>query len=115
MQSVKVFSLKQRLSAPIWATIISLLLQRGIEVHRKVQDCDVALILSGQFENPIPFKKRVLVYVEKERPDKLCFWRQLNHFPIIEKYYDGFLNLSGSTLGEAVDKIIAYIEKAKRE
>ncbi len=87
------------------------LLSKNIYISKKPENCDVSIVLYGLYENPTClFGKKVLAH------DKLMFFSHMgkeygwNMFrPILEEYYDYFIDLTGLSVQEQANKIERYI------
>lgn len=89
--------------SPVWREVIALY---DGQVYGTPQEADVSIVLGGKRANPMAVKgKRILAYNKKEWIGWAYIYR-----PILEEYYDEFLDLSGLTAGQTVDKITEYVE-----
>lgn len=83
---------------------------RGHDCSFSPKDADLSVVLSGKFENPLCVKgKRVLVFNVNDWPPPPYGW--YIYGPIIKEYYHDTLDVTGTTLNQAMEKIERYILK----
>lgn len=106
---VKIFKTQRGDSIPKWLPLIEALEKRGHRTYKEAEPCDVSIALSGQFENPLALHgKRVLAYVPQEWKPEYYGWRFFAR--ILEHYYHDFIDLTGTDIYEAANRIEEYIK-----
>jgi len=109
MASVKVFLWAG--VHPDWNRIGKVLIDRGVDVCTKPEPADVSIVLSGARTNSLCLTgKKILVYSIYEWMRGVQPPNGFNLFkPILDEYYDDFIDLTGVEMKDAADKIINYI------
>lgn len=114
----KVF--KSKIGMESWVEVINILKENGIDILTESEQTDVSIVLSGAWENAgILHGKRILFYdikdwMEKE-PDRLEPYKFELYRPILEEYYDEFINLSDMSNKGKANEILAKIKEIKNE
>ena len=114
----KVF--KSKIGMESWVEVINILKENGIDILTESEETDVSIVLSGAWENAgILQGKRILFYdikdwMEKE-PDRLEPYKFELYRPILEEYYDEFINLSDMSNKGKANEILAKIKEIKNE
>jgi len=114
----KVF--KSKIGMESWVEVINILKENGIDILTESEQTDVSIVLSGAWENAgILQGKRILFYdikdwMEKE-PDRLEPYKFELYRPILEEYYDEFINLSDMSNKGKANEILAKIKEIKNE
>ena len=114
----KVF--KSKIGMESWVEVINILKDNGIDILTESEQTDVSIVLSGAWENAgILQGKRILFYdikdwMEKE-PDRLEPYKFELYRPILEEYYDEFINLSDMSNKGKANEILAKIKEIKNE
>jgi len=113
MHDVKVF-LSKRYHIP---ELEKTLLKHKIELHRKNSECDTAFVLQGAYTNPLIFKgKKVLGYFSDN--EKHIWNTSFDAFykPILEYYYDEFIDLNYfKTFAAMADTIAKEVKRLENE
>lgn len=94
------------------------LFEHGIQVHQKETDCDTALVIFGDFTNPLAFKKkRVMAYYSRD--NEIGAWYTLFpslYKPILDHYYDEIIMLPKcNTFVEMADRIAEEVKRLQNE
>ena len=111
---VKIFKVDRASSNETWQMITGDLQKRGFVIHREAEPADVSIALSGKLENPLALSgKRVLAYAPGEWQPQYYGWRFFAR--ILKHYYHDFIDLSGTSAKEAVDKIERYVHAQKQQ
>lgn len=118
MVNVKVFKAKPGREG--WMRVIEILKGKGIDILMKTEKADVSIVLSGAAENAgILEGRKILMYnikdwMEKEPEQleqfKFDLWR-----PILEEYYDEFINLSGMSDKMKAKEILNKIREVQND
>ena len=108
MGNVKIFLRGENLE---WRRVGHLLKENGFDVRNTKADADVSVVLGGRGINTLALTgKKVLVYGAGEWLRGVPIPRGFNLFkPVLEEYYDDFLDVTGMEIHAVVDKIIKYI------
>ena len=119
--NVKIFGSKYwEQDKQFWLPVVKGLYEKGYTVHMKVEECDHAIILCGELENPCAFENKTLFYVSKipnMRDGKIDFnvWQNFLkvkfHVPVLMEYYDTAFDMALKTPDQIVDKITDYIDE----
>lgn len=111
MGTVKVF--KPEKDKWGWEYVLDFLEREGIPTGHNPESVDVSIVLGGKTENPLVFcGKRVLAYDAYEWIPGLpppAGWK-FYHRTLVE-YYDEFIDLTGMTVQERVDKLISEMKQ----
>jgi hypothetical protein len=109
MANVKVFL--GRGEHPDWNKIGKALTDKGVDVCTGKATADVSIVLSGHGTNTLCLTgKKVLVYSTYEWMRGVQPPLGFDLFkPVLDEYYDDFINLTGIEMKDAADKIIKYI------
>ena len=91
-----------------WLPMIRALQDKHLDVHAFPATAKYSIVLSGRNENPIALSgKKILVFHRDEWMPDLFGWRLFK--PILDEYYDEFLDVTGLDFGTAVKKVVDYI------
>ena len=85
--------------------------KRGVPVLVHPVESDVSVVISGHYENPcMLWGKKVLAFDATEWFTKMPVPKGFQMFqPILEHYYDEFINLSNLDIEEKADAIVKYV------
>ena len=89
--------------------ILAELEDRGHRVYTHARDTDISIILHGTFENPCIFKGKKVLAFNSEDWGKHGEWEHLFK-PILEEYYDEFIDITGLSSKEQAGRLIEYGE-----
>ena len=81
-----------------WKLIIDELKKNGRKVHTEYEDCDVAIVLSGMYTNPLVFHGKKILFTAL--PEWGGLWYAM-YKPVLEEYYDEIYELP-ATLDNAI-------------
>lgn len=114
MADVKIFKADRHTEKS--EAIIKELRKKNLEVFDTPTNADISIVISGYYENPAILKGRKVLVV-----DVTEWFKGLpapNGFklaqPVLEEYYDDFLNLSGMKPGEKAIEIKKYIDEVNQ-
>lgn len=91
-------------------TLLMYLIESGIYISDEPQKCDVSVAIYGLFENPTClFGKKVIAYDRRLwHPNLGKDWGWNLFKPILEEYYDEFLDITDLTLSQIAERIKQY-------
>lgn len=94
-----------------WKETIEHLERRKRTVYTEPVEADLSIVLSGLLENPAIVRgKRVLAFKPQEwMPEIPPPKGWMLYYPILQKYYDDFIDLSGLNPRKSAKRIIEYI------
>ena len=109
MESVKIFV--GRGLHPDWLRLGKILENKGFTVCQTKEDADISIVLSGQGVNTLCLTgKKVLVYTAHEWVKNVPSPHGFNLYkPVMEEYYDDFLDITGMGMSEGAEKVVKYI------
>lgn len=109
MQDVKVFKAERSMDS--WGAVINELHKKGIMVRVRPEPCDVAIVFSGRYENPLCFskcKKRICLYHANEWMNYPCGFDFIES--ILEEYYTEIIDITTTDLPDIVDIICSIVK-----
>ena len=114
MRNVKVF-LASHYDMP---SLVKALNQYGIKIYQDKSECDTALVLFGDYVNPMAFKgKKVMAHRVASmnyRVWELTFFSMV--MPVLKHYYDEFIDMSKcSTMIDMGNMIANEVKRLENE
>ena len=94
------------------------LFEHGIQLHQKESDCDTALVIFGDFTNPLVFKKKKVLAYYRRNNDVGAWYLLFSSLykPILDHYYDEIIMLPQcSNYVEMADNIAKEVKRLQNE
>jgi len=100
-----------------WNLLTGILKKRDVKVHDNIADADVSIVISGRFINLLILKgKKVLAYNAHEWLGNVPVPSGFNMYkPVLDEYYDDYIDLTGISVEDCAEKIIKYIGKCNND